>query len=36
MVYPTKYMHFASDDDDDLYSKWREYVFTHLYLDTQK
>lgn len=30
-------MHLDSDDDDDdLYLKWREYVFTHLYLHTQK
>lgn len=24
------------DDDDGLCLKWREYVFTHLYLHTQK
>jgi hypothetical protein len=32
-------MHVDSDDDDDddgLCLKWREYVFTHLYLHTQK
>lgn len=30
-------LHLDSDDDDDgLCLKWREYVFTHLYLHTQK